>query len=64
MPNEPLVAKFREIGQPKKRKEDFRLVTGRGSFSDDFSASGQLYAAMVRSPYPHAHIISIKKDGL
>ena len=64
MPNDPLVAKFREIGQPNKRKEDFRLVTGRGSFSDDFSLSGQLYAVMVRSPYPHARIVSIKKDSV
>ena len=50
---------FRQIGKPLKRKEDLRLVTGRGEFSDDFSAEGQLYAAMVRSPYPHARIAGI-----
>jgi len=53
--------KFREIGQPKKRKEDFRLITGQGNFSDDFAAPGQLYAVMVRSPFPHARIGTINK---
>ena len=44
------------IGQPLRRKEDRRLLTGKGQFSDDFSLPGQAYAAMVRSPYPHAMI--------
>ena len=47
------------IGQPLRRKEDFRLTTGKGRFSDDFSLPGQAYAAMVRSPYPHARILRI-----
>jgi carbon-monoxide dehydrogenase large subunit len=47
---------FRAIGKPVRRKEDQRLLTGRGQFSDDFNAPGQTYAAMVRSPYPHARI--------
>jgi carbon-monoxide dehydrogenase large subunit len=47
------------IGQPMRRKEDERLLTGRGRFSDDFSLPGQAYAAIVRSPYPHARIVGI-----
>jgi len=47
---------FRFIGQPVRRAEDERLVTGRGQFSDDFILEGQTCAAMVRSPYPHARI--------
>ncbi len=47
------------IGQPLPRKEDQRLLTGAGRFSDDFSAEGQAYAAMVRSPHPHAVIRKI-----
>jgi carbon-monoxide dehydrogenase large subunit len=47
---------FRFIGVPLPRKEDARLVTGAGRFSDDFSAPGQCFLAVVRSPYPHAHI--------
>lgn len=47
------------IGRPLPRKEDFRLLTGAGRFSDDFNARGQAYAAMVRSPFPHARIVAI-----
>jgi len=47
------------IGQPVRRKEDVRLLTGAGRFSDDFNLEGQVYAAMVRSPYPHARILRI-----
>src|SRR5271167_1327175 len=47
------------IGQPLRRKEDERLLTGRGRFSDDFTLPGQAYAAIVRSPHPHAWIVRI-----
>jgi carbon-monoxide dehydrogenase large subunit len=50
---------FAAIGHPIRRKEDERLLTGKGRFSDDFSAEGQAYAAMVRSPHPHARIVRI-----
>jgi len=47
------------IGQPVRRREDFRLLTGKGCYSDDFSFPGQAYAVMVRSPHAHARIRSI-----
>jgi carbon-monoxide dehydrogenase large subunit len=47
------------IRQPVRRREDFRLLTGKGRYSDDFSFSGQTYAVMVRSPHAHARICSI-----
>ncbi len=47
------------IGTPLLRKEDGRLLTGRGRYSDDINAEGQLYAAVLRSPHPHAHIRAI-----
>jgi len=50
---------YRFIGKPIPRKEDARLTTGKGRFTDDFSLDGQTYAVMVRSPYPHARIVSI-----
>jgi carbon-monoxide dehydrogenase large subunit len=53
---------FRFIGQPMVRHEDARLVAGKGQFSDDFSFPGQTYAAIVRSPHPHARIVSIDKS--
>ncbi len=55
---------FRAIGQPIRRKEDERLLTGKGRFSDDFSVPGQTYAVMVRSPYPHARIREIRKESV
>ncbi len=50
---------FNAIGHPVRRKEDQRLLTGKGRFSDDFTVDGQTYAAMVRSPHPHARIVRI-----
>jgi carbon-monoxide dehydrogenase large subunit len=51
---------YRFIGKPLPRKEDERLVTGKGRFTDDFNLDGQAYAAMVRSPHPHARIVAIE----
>src|SRR6202167_1823243 len=50
---------YRFIGKPLPRKEDERLITGKGRFTDDFKIAGQAYAMMVRSPYPHARILAI-----
>jgi carbon-monoxide dehydrogenase large subunit len=47
------------IGQPVRRKEDQRLLTGQGCYSDDVNLPGQVYAGFVRSPHPHARIASI-----
>jgi aerobic carbon-monoxide dehydrogenase large subunit len=51
---------YRSIGKPLPRKEDGRLVTGKGRFTDDFNLDDQAYAAMVRSPHPHARIAAIE----
>ncbi len=50
---------FSSIGKPMARNEDARLLTGKGRFTDDFTIPGQAYAAMVRSPHPHARIRGI-----
>src|SRR3954451_6331996 len=47
------------IGQPVRRREDQRLLTGRGRYSDDLNLPGQVYAVMLRSPHAHALIRSI-----
>lgn len=52
---------YRFIGQSMVRHEDARLIVGKGRFSDDFEFPGQTYAAMVRSPHPHARIVSVDK---
>jgi aerobic carbon-monoxide dehydrogenase large subunit len=47
------------IGQPVRRKEDLRLVTGKGCYTDDINLPGQAYAVMVRSPHAHARIAGV-----
>ncbi len=49
------------IGQPVRRKEDFRLLTGRGRFADDVLPPGAAYAVLARSPHAHARIAAIDK---
>jgi aerobic carbon-monoxide dehydrogenase large subunit len=49
------------IGQPVRRKEDVRLLTGRGRFGDDVMLPRMAHAAFVRSPHAHARIRSIEK---
>jgi CO/xanthine dehydrogenase Mo-binding subunit len=51
------------IGQPVRRKEDFRLLTGRGSFAEDVHLPELAHAVIVRSPHAHAHIASVDKTA-
>ena len=44
------------FGKPVLRKEDARLLSGGGAYSDDFNAPGQAHACFVRSPHAHARI--------
>jgi carbon-monoxide dehydrogenase large subunit len=46
-------------GQPIKRLEDQRLLTGQGHFIDDKPADGALWLYVLRSPHAHARITSI-----
>ena len=47
------------FGASIKRREDPRLITGRGTYVDDIKMVGMLHMALVRSPYAHANINSI-----
>ena len=47
------------IGQPIRRKEDRRLLTGRGRFTDDINLPRQAHAYVLRSPHAHAGILAI-----
>src|SRR5881628_1336481 len=47
------------IGASVKRREDLRLLTGRGRYAEDCGAAGQVYAAFVRSPHAHADVVAI-----
>ncbi|MDX1580637.1 MAG: molybdopterin cofactor-binding domain-containing protein, partial [Alphaproteobacteria bacterium] len=47
------------IGQPVRRKEDVRFVTGTGQYTDDIQLEGELHGVVLRSPVAHAKIKSI-----
>jgi carbon-monoxide dehydrogenase large subunit len=51
------------IGDSIKRKEDDRFIRGRGNYVDDISLPGMLHMAILRSPFAHARIRSIKVDA-
>ncbi len=50
------------IGDPVRRREDPRLVTGQALYTADIPLSGALHLALVRSPYPHADVVGIEAD--
>ena len=45
--------------QKGNRREDLRLITGRGHYTSDWNLPGQLHAAFLRSDHAHAEIVSI-----
>ena len=47
------------IGQPVRRKEDYRFITGNGHYTDDINRPRQTFAYFLRSPHAHARIKSI-----
>ena len=49
-------AAAREIGSPRRRVEDARLVTGRTRWTDNIQPQGTLHVAFLRSPHAHARI--------
>ncbi|WP_259779956.1 xanthine dehydrogenase family protein molybdopterin-binding subunit [Aestuariispira ectoiniformans] len=51
------------IGASVRRKEDFRFLTGQGTYTDDINRPGQTYAYILRSPHAHAKINGIDKSA-
>ena len=49
----------RLFGATVKRREDPRLITGKGMYTDDFKLPGMLHMAILRSPYAHARITAL-----
>ena len=47
------------FGASVKRREDPRLITGRGKYTDDIRLANAAVASFVRSPHGHARIVSI-----
>ncbi|HEY3911537.1 MAG TPA: xanthine dehydrogenase family protein molybdopterin-binding subunit [Stellaceae bacterium] len=47
------------VGTPVRRREDFRFLTGQGTYTDDIGRPRQLHAYILRSPHAHARITAI-----
>lgn len=47
------------LGQPVRRVEDFRLLTGAGRYTDDIVLPDQAIGYVLRSPHAHARVLSI-----
>jgi aerobic carbon-monoxide dehydrogenase large subunit len=51
------------IGDPVRRVEDERFLTGRGRYVDDMALPRMAHACVLRSPHAHARIVSIDKTA-
>src|SRR5829696_7237952 len=47
------------VGERVKRREDPRLIQGRGTFVDDIKLTGMLYMAFKRCDVAHGRILSV-----
>jgi carbon-monoxide dehydrogenase large subunit len=47
------------IGQPVRRYEDLRLITGQGRYTDDITLPRMTHAFVLRSPMAHARITRV-----
>jgi carbon-monoxide dehydrogenase large subunit len=52
-----------EVGRPRRRKEDARLLTGRTRWTDNLSRPGMLHVMFLRSPMAHARITRVDVSG-
>jgi len=57
-----LISEKKLVGQPLKRLEDHKFLSGAGKFLDDLRFPNLLYAGFVRSSYAHARIVGINID--
>lgn len=53
----------RQVGARVRRREDPRLLQGKGSYVDDLRRPGMLHLAFVRSEAAHARVTSIDVSG-
>ncbi|MCB9905434.1 MAG: molybdopterin-dependent oxidoreductase [Planctomycetes bacterium] len=50
---------FRVIGKPNRKVDGLAKATGAAVYTDDIQLPGMLHAKILRSPHPHARIVSI-----
>src|SRR5215510_16203610 len=55
----PTTAEIGGVGHNVKRKEDDRFIQGGGQYIEDITLPGMLHLALLRTPLPHARIVSI-----
>ncbi len=58
-PSPATSAEIGGVGHSLRRKEDARFLRGAGNYVDDITLPRMLHAAILRSPVPHARIVSI-----
>ena len=58
-----MAATERLFGSSIKRREDPRLITGKGVYVDDVKLPATTYASFVRSPHAHARIKAIDSSA-
>jgi carbon-monoxide dehydrogenase large subunit len=52
----------REVGSPRRRSEDARLITGRTRWTDNIQPQGTLFVAFLRSPHAHARVTGVNVE--
>ncbi len=50
-------------GQPLRRREDARFLTGAGRFTTDIEVPGALHLHVLRSPHAHARILGVETNA-
>lgn len=50
---------YRHIGKPTQRQDGLNIVTGKAIYANDVYLPNTLYGKYLKSPYPHANIVSI-----
>src|SRR5579884_255607 len=54
-----MATELRVVGTPARKVDAAKLVTGYGTFTDDFFLPGMLHAKILTSPHAHARITRI-----
>ncbi|SDP42011.1 xanthine dehydrogenase family protein molybdopterin-binding subunit [Desulforhopalus singaporensis] len=55
--------KFFSVGRDTQKKDGYAKATGAEIFSSDVILPGMLYGRVLRSPHPHARIVSVDTSG-
>lgn len=61
------MGEFSILGKSTPRVDGIAKITGKAEYAADLSVTGMLYGQVLRSPYPHARIVSIdtsRAEGL